>query len=142
MPSRTYIFNEKFARFLLSIRLIYKGVNNVRNNRLYVNDYEDVLSIIPSYLFIWTGFWNVTHSRVTHSRVQIPGNQNRNQFSITSGQGWLRPMLSTGKWVKKIVSFGRVFDLAVEQSQLFRKLSQNKQTKHGMWVTFTLTCVR
>ena len=35
-------------------------------------------------------------------------------------------MLCTGKWVKKIVSFGGVFDLAVEQPQLFRKLSKNK----------------
>ena len=36
------------------------------------------------------------------------------------------PMLCTGKWVKKIVSCGRVFDFAVEQPQLFRKLLKNK----------------
>ena len=39
--------------FVKSIRLIYKGENNGRNNRSYDNEYED--SIIPSYLFIWTG---------------------------------------------------------------------------------------
>ena len=48
-----------------------------------------------------------------------------NQFSITSGQGWLGPMLCTVKLVKK-VSCGGVFDLAVEQPQLFRKLHKNK----------------
>ena len=37
-------------------------------------------------------------------------------------------MLCSGKWVKTIVSYGGVFDLAVEQQQLFRKLSKNKQT--------------
>ena len=46
--------------------------------------------------------------------------QNRNQFSITSGQ-W--HMLCTVKWVKNF-KFGGVFDLAVEQLQLFRKLPQ------------------
>ena len=49
---------------------------------------------------------------------------NRNQFSITSLQGWWKPMLGTVKWVKK-VSYGGVFDLAVEQPQLFRKLHLN-----------------
>ena len=42
-------------------------------------------------------------------------------------------MLCTGKWVKKIVSCGGVFDLAVEQPQLSRKLpkneNKNKKTK-------------
>ena len=33
------------------------------------------------------------------------------------------------KWVKK-VSCGGVFDLAVEQPQLFRKLPKNKKQKH------------
>ena len=47
------------------------------------------------------------------------------QFSITSGQGWLGPKLWPIKWVKK-VSCGGVFDLAVEQPQLFRKLHKNK----------------
>ena len=32
----------------------------------------------------------------------------------------------TGKWVKKIVPCGGVFNLAVEQPQLFRKLHNNK----------------
>ena len=41
--------------FVKSIRLIHKGEKNGRNNRSYVNDYEDVLSLIPSYLLIWTG---------------------------------------------------------------------------------------
>ena len=35
-------------------------------------------------------------------------------------------MLCTGKLVKKIVSWGGVFDLTVEQPQLFRKLPKNK----------------
>ena len=39
------------------------------------------------------------------SQVQIPGLGSnyltRNQFSITSGQGWLGPMLCTVKWVTK-----------------------------------------
>ena len=47
---------------------------------------------------------------------------------------------ATGKWVKKIVSCGGVFDLAVEQPQLFRKLpkkqkqqqQQKKQEKEGI----------
>ena len=34
--------------------------------------------------------------------------------------------LSGLKWVKKKVSWGGVFDLAVEQPQLFRKLHKNK----------------
>ena len=38
-------------------------------------------------------------------------------------------MLCTVKWGKK-VSYGGVFDLAVEQPQLFRKLPKNKQTKN------------
>ena len=46
-----------------------------------------------------------------------------------SGQGWLGPVLCTDMWVKKSVC-GGVFDLAVEQPQLFRKLPQNKQKKH------------
>ena len=32
--------------------MIYKGEKNGRDNWSYVNDEEDVLSIIPSYLFI------------------------------------------------------------------------------------------
>ena len=66
------------------------------------------------FLIFWRGqlrFWPL-----------IPLTGIRNQFSITSGQGWLRPMLFTGKWGKKIFSYGGVFDLAVEQPQLFRKL--------------------
>ena len=51
---------------------------------------------------------------------------NRNQFSITSGQGWLKPMFCTSKWVKKIVSCAGVFDLAVEQPQVFKKQPKNK----------------
>ena len=39
-------------------------------------------------------------------------------------------MLRTVKWVKKI-SYGGVFDLAVEQPQLFRKLSKNKNKKQN-----------
>ena len=38
-------------------------------------------------------------------------------------------MLCTGKWVKKIVSCCGVFDLAVGQPQLFRKLYKNKKQK-------------
>ena len=63
--------------------------------------------------------------------------QNSNQFSITSGQGWLRPMLCTRKWVKKIVSYGGVFDLAVEQPQLFRKISKNNQKNKYISVSNT-----
>ena len=45
-------------------------------------------------------------------------------------------MLCTGKWVKKIVSCGGVFDLAVEQPQLFRKLPKNKtKQKSTSWFT-------
>ena len=42
-----------------------------------------------------------------------------------SGQGWLGPILyrSVGK---KKVSCDGVYDLAVEQKQLFRKLPKNK----------------
>ena len=49
----------------------------------------------------------------------------RTETSSLSRVVWdgLRPMLCTGKWVKKIVSYGGVFDLAVQQPQLFRKLS-------------------
>ena len=76
--------------------------------------------------------WQRNRLRSQRSLVQIPGVdsnfQNRNQFSITSGQRWWEPMLCTGKWVKK-VSCGGVFDLAVEQPQLFRKLPRNKQNK-------------
>ena len=75
------------------------------------------------------------------SRVQIPGLdsnfKNRNQFSITSGQGWLGPKLCTGKFVKKIVSCGGVFDLAVEQPQLFRKLPKNKN-KTQSWFSISV----
>ena len=39
------------------------------------------------------------------------------------------PKLCTGKWVKKIVSYGGVFDLAIEQPQLSRKQPQ-KQNKN------------
>ena len=46
-----------------------------------------------------------------------------------SGQAWLGSILCTGKWVKKIVFCGGVFDLAVEQPQLFRKLPKNKKQK-------------
>ena len=64
--------------------------------------------------------------------VQIPwldsNFQNRNQFSITSGQGWLGPMLCTVKWEKKVCC-GGVFDLAVEQPQLFRKQNKNKNSE-------------
>ena len=56
---------------------------------------------------------------------------NRNQFSFTSGQGWLGPKICTGKWVKKIVSCGGVVDLAVEQPQLFRKRPP-KQNKNSL----------
>ena len=43
-----------------------------------------------------------------------------------SGQEWLGtlnlgPVFRTGKWVKKIVSCVGVFNLAVEQPQLYRK---------------------
>ena len=40
-------------------------------------------------------------------------------------------MLCTGKWVKNIVCCGEVFDLAVEQPQLFRKLPKKKKTLMG-----------
>ena len=75
--------------------------------------------------------WQSDRLQSQTSRVQIPvldsNSQNRNQFSTTSGQGWLGPKLCTGKWVKKIVSCGRVLNLAVEQPQLFQKLSKNKK---------------
>ena len=42
-------------------------------------------------------------------------------------------MLCTGKWVKKIVPGGGVFDLADGRPQLFRKLPKNKnKTKQDM----------
>ena len=41
--------------FVKSIRIIYNGEKNGGNNRSYANDYEDRLSLIPSYLLIWTG---------------------------------------------------------------------------------------
>ena len=49
--------------------------------------------------------WQSDRLGSQRSRVQIPGLdsnfQNRNKFSITSGQEWLGPILCTSKWVKK-----------------------------------------
>ena len=68
------------------------------------------------------------------SEVQIPGLKSpgsiltsRTETSSLSRvvrAGW--DPCSTGKWVKKKISCGWVFDLAVEQPQLFRKLPKNK----------------
>ena len=63
------------------------------------------------------------------SPLSILTSRTENQLSITSGQGWLGPMLCTVKWGKKVLC-SRVFDLAVEQPQLFRKLPKNKQNKN------------
>ena len=66
-------------------------------------------------------------SQIQHILIKNNNFYNRNQFSIMSSQGWLGPKLCIGKWVKKIVSCGGVFNLAAEQPQLFRKLPKNKQ---------------
>ena len=50
------------------------------------------------------------------------------QFSITSGQGWWSPW-SVPLSGRKKVSCGGVFDMAVKQPQLFRKLHQNQNQK-------------
>ena len=55
-----------------------------------------------------------------------------------SGQGWWRPMLCTVKWVKK-VSYGGVFDLAVEPSQLLRKLHENKLNNNKKSIIYFVT---
>ena len=69
--------------------------------------------------------------RNRRSQVQIPELDsyfyNRNQFSITSGEGWLRPILCTVKWVKNSLQRWNLRDLAVEQPQLLRKLHQNEK---------------
>ena len=54
--------------------------------------------------------------------VKFPGSiltSRTETSSLSRVVGWWRPMLCTVKYMKK-VSYGRVFDLAVEQSQLFR----------------------
>ena len=52
-----------------------------------------VISAVP---YVQLGYKKISH---------IPGLDsyflNRNQFSITSGQEWWKPMLCTVKWVKK-----------------------------------------
>ena len=76
----------------------------------------------------------LTDCRVRGLRFKSPGSilTSRTETSslITSGQGWLGPMLCTIKRGEK-VSCGGVFDLAIEQPQLFRKLpkNQHKQKK-------------
>ena len=68
--------------------------------------------------------WQSDGLRSRRSRVRYF--QNRNQFSITmSGQEWWRPILCTVKWVKIASHDDKVFDLAIEQPQMFRKLYQN-----------------
>ena len=70
--------------------------------------------------------WRTAESEVSGSNLRARFQFSRNQFSITSGQGWLGPMLCTVKWVKK-VSCGGVIALAVEQPQLFIKLPKTKK---------------
>ena len=57
--------------------------------------------------------WRTAESEVSGSNPwQDSHFWNRNQFSITSGQRWMEPILSTVKWVKK-VSCGGVIDSAL-----------------------------
>ena len=93
--------------------------------KVYYLDIQAISTVLCLYQFFMCNYYFYTiHAKPYHtiptqpmvelveyglrsrrSHVQIPGLdsnfQNRNKFSITSGQARLGPMLCTGKWVKK-----------------------------------------
>ena len=141
--STTFVTSRKIILQLnFNIRLIGANFDTFNCFTNLLNKKIDILSFSESWLndnnkILYTNPARGRVGWVTDCGVRGVGFKSQgsiltsttDSLSCTSSQGWLEPMLCTGKWVKKMASCGGVFDLAVEQPQLFRKLPKNKTKK-------------